>query len=181
MANELDTVLAGIGLLGQAPQSGLLPREEIPDAVYMARYLVPLEGMISEARIPTKGDALTIGYGHTGPDVVSGMTITEPEAMTLLMKDINKRLPEIRKAIPNFDSYPQDIKAALFGEWYRGSLGQSKETQKLIRQGKYLEASKEFLNNDEYRNAKKRGREGIRPRMEAAAAAIKRMGQYGSR
>jgi len=181
MANELDTVLAGMGLLSQAPQSGLLPPEEIPDAVYMARYLVPLEGMINEARIPTKGDVLTIGYGHTGPDVKPGMTIDEPKAMTLLMKDINQRLPEIRKAIPDFDSYPQDIKAALFGEWYRGSLVQSKKTQKLIKQGKYLEASKEFLNNDEYRNAKKRGREGIRPRMEAAAAAIKRMGQYGSR
>jgi lysozyme len=32
----------------------------------------------------------TIGYGHTGPDVVSGMKITQPRAETLLQKDIVK-------------------------------------------------------------------------------------------
>lgn len=30
----------------------------------------------------------TIGYGHTGPDVHEGMTITEQEANELLMKDV---------------------------------------------------------------------------------------------
>ena len=33
---------------------------------------------------------LTIGYGHTGPDVHPGMTITKQEAITLLVKDIGK-------------------------------------------------------------------------------------------
>jgi lysozyme len=32
----------------------------------------------------------TIGYGHTGPDVHSGLTITEPQADALLQSDIAK-------------------------------------------------------------------------------------------
>lgn len=31
---------------------------------------------------------LTIGYGHTGPDVTEGMTITQEQADDLLMKDL---------------------------------------------------------------------------------------------
>lgn len=31
---------------------------------------------------------LTIGYGHTGPDVKPGMTMTEPEASALLQRDL---------------------------------------------------------------------------------------------
>lgn len=34
---------------------------------------------------------LTIGYGHTGPDVVEGQTITEDEADALLRKDLSSR------------------------------------------------------------------------------------------
>ncbi len=33
------------------------------------------------------GGILTIGYGHTGPDVQEGMTITEAQARALLEKD----------------------------------------------------------------------------------------------
>ena len=35
-----------------------------------------------------QADKLTIGYGHTGPDVVEGMTITEERAEDLLREDI---------------------------------------------------------------------------------------------
>jgi lysozyme len=31
---------------------------------------------------------LTIGYGHTGPDVISNQRITEDEAEDLLLKDL---------------------------------------------------------------------------------------------
>lgn len=34
------------------------------------------------------GQVLTIGVGHTGPDVYPGMTITHLEAMQLLAKDV---------------------------------------------------------------------------------------------
>src|ERR1700723_748805 len=31
----------------------------------------------------------TIGYGHTGPDVVSGLIITQPQAQALLAQDVS--------------------------------------------------------------------------------------------
>lgn len=31
----------------------------------------------------------TIGYGHTGPDVVSGLTITQPQAQDFLAQDVS--------------------------------------------------------------------------------------------
>lgn len=37
------------------------------------------------------GHPLTIGYGHTGPDVTLGQTITEEEADALLRKDLSNR------------------------------------------------------------------------------------------
>ncbi|PRP68676.1 muraminidase, partial [Chromobacterium amazonense] len=33
---------------------------------------------------------LTIGYGHTGPDVTPGLTITQPRAVALLQQDLAK-------------------------------------------------------------------------------------------
>lgn len=69
---------------------------------------------------------------------------------------------------------PVEVQTPMFVEYFRGKLTKagSPNTVKLINQGKYKEASKEFLNSDEYRNAKARGREGIRERMEKASKAI---------
>jgi hypothetical protein len=36
---------------------------------------------------------LTIGYGHTGPDVTPGLTITQPRAVALLQQDLAKFEP----------------------------------------------------------------------------------------
>lgn len=38
----------------------------------------------------TGGDPWTIGYGHTGPDVHPGLTITQAQAEALLGQDLNK-------------------------------------------------------------------------------------------
>lgn len=43
---------------------------------------------------------LTIGYGHTGSDVKSGMTITKAKALKLLKKDISR----FEKAVSKYDS-----------------------------------------------------------------------------
>ena len=66
-----------------------------------------------------------------------------------------------------------------FYEWYRGSLVQSPRTRKLINQGKLKEAADEFLNNDEYRDAVKRKRSGIRESMENVAKALREEGTIG--
>lgn len=45
------------------------------------------EGLRLKAYLCPAGK-LTIGYGHTGPDVKTGMTITEEDANTLLSQDL---------------------------------------------------------------------------------------------
>lgn len=47
------------------------------------------EGLRLDAYVCAAG-VLTIGYGHTGPDVQPGMTITEEEADALLRADLEK-------------------------------------------------------------------------------------------
>lgn len=42
---------------------------------------------------------LTIGYGHTGPDVKQGMTITEPQADALLATDLADAGEAVEKAV----------------------------------------------------------------------------------
>lgn len=135
--------------------------------------LIEEEGFEPNAYIPTQGDKPTIGYGST-ENVRLGQTIDEPNARIRLGTDIRKRLPRIRKEIPIFSSLPVEVQTPIFVEYFRGKLTKagSPNTVKLINQGKYKEASKQFLNSDEYRNAKTRGREGIRERMEKASKAI---------
>ena len=117
----------------------------------------------------------TIGYGHYGPDVKEGMTITEEEAEKLLDKDVKLRIKEINRMLPKFNEFPVDVQVPIFSEYYRGSIGGSKNTRRLINEGKYAEAAVEFLNNKEYRDAEKLGKRGIRTRMEKVADALNRL------
>jgi lysozyme len=42
---------------------------------------------------------LTIGYGHTGTDVIAGMTIDEAEAETLLLVDLQEAVDCVNRAV----------------------------------------------------------------------------------
>ena len=116
----------------------------------------------------------TIGYGHYGDDVKQDQpSITKDQAKIILKEDIKSRLTEINNALPKFNDYSLNLKKHLLSSWFRGSLVQSPLTRKLINQGKFKEAADEFLNNDEYRNAKANKRSGIIKRMEATAKALR--------
>jgi len=58
----------------------------------------------------TGGDPWTIGYGHTGADVHPGLTITQEQAETLLLKDIQKAAADVNAKVtkditqPEFDA-----------------------------------------------------------------------------
>ena len=118
----------------------------------------------------------TIGYGHYGEDVKEGMTITDAQADKYLRQDINKRLPKITEAISGFNKMPLNVRKNILGSWFRGSLTStgSPTTIRLLNEGKYKEASKEFLNNDEYRKYKSKPgtMDGVVNRMEDTAKAI---------
>ena len=45
------------------------------------------------------GDPWTIGYGHTGSDVHSGLVITQEQAEELLMKDVQKAANDVKAKV----------------------------------------------------------------------------------
>jgi GH24 family phage-related lysozyme (muramidase) len=115
----------------------------------------------------------TIGFGHYGSDVQDGLKITERQANNILRNDIEIRLEQITNAIPNFEGFKLNDRKHLLGSWFRGGLAGSPNTIALINEGKYKEAAKEFLDNDEYRN--KKTLPGVKKRMRATAKAISRL------
>lgn len=145
----------------------------------LKKEIIEREGFVGHTYTPTPTKAgedpeLAIGFGFTA-GVKPGDKMTEAQALKRLDKEVKTRLLGIKKTIPDFDSFPQDVQVALFSSWYRGSLRGSPDTIDLINKGKYAEAAAEFLNSKEYKDAIKRGRRGIRPRMEATAAALRSM------
>ena len=136
---------------------------------------------ILKARKPVKGDPYTIGYGRTrdlkGKPITKDTKITEEEADQMLREDLGTRMKEIKRAYPDFESYPAELQLQITQSYYRGTLTpkHSPKTRRLINQGKFKEAATEFLDNEEYRTAKKKGRAGIRDRMEDVAQALRNM------
>ena len=112
----------------------------------------------------------TIGYGNYNKDVKEGDTITQQEAEVQLQQNIDERLVQIRQAIPEFDNLPLEARQNLLGSWFRGSLSGSPKTIGLINEGKWDEASQEFLNNNEYRTT---NLGGVKKRMNATANAMR--------
>jgi len=163
----LDSDEVPIGNMGKEVEAGA------SDDIYK-NYILSWEGdFFPEAKKATEDEKeLTIGYGHYGEDVKPGQTITREEADALLDKDIQKRMPAIMKAIPKFNNLSENLRKNIVSSWYRGSLSGSPKTIELINQGKFKEAAKEFLDNDEYRNAEKRKRSGIIERMNATSKAL---------
>ena len=92
----------------------------------------------------------TLGHGDYGPHIKEGDTITEEEAKPILIDNIKKRLPAVKNNIKKFDTFPLELRQAMVGSWFRGGLSGSPKTIGLINEGKFAEASKEFLRNDEY-------------------------------
>lgn len=173
---QVDTVLPEAQTFGAGkPEEKIMSetlydRPASQDMQAYKEFIKEEEGKKLKAYKPVESEEnYTIGYGHYGTDVTKDMVITDEQAEQLLEDDISKRLPVIRKAIPNFDKMPLEVRRNLLGSWFRGSLSGSPKTLRLINEGKFEEAAKEFLNNNEYRTTTLRG---VKRRMEATAQAI---------
>ena len=117
----------------------------------------------------------TIGFGHYGKDVEKDDTITEETAEELLDEDVRIRIDSLKDLLPDFDTYPDSLKDALFSEHYRGSIEDSPKTRGLINEGKFEEAAVEYLRNTEYEQAEEKGIPGIRPRMEKVSEELRKL------
>lgn len=125
------------------------------------------EGLKLEAYKPDPTEEhFTIGYGRYGAEIEEGDTITEETAEEMLDEDVRVRIDSLKEMLPEFDTYPDSLKDALFSEHYRGSIADSPKTVKLMLDYDFDEAALEYLRNKEYENAEEKGIPGIRPRME---------------
>jgi lysozyme len=86
---------------------------------------------------------LTIGYGHTGADVKTGMTITQAQAEELLKKDVARFEIGVTKLV---DTIPQNQFDALVSFAYNvGLMALEKSTLlRKLRAGDTLGAANEF-------------------------------------
>jgi len=80
---------------------------------------------------PDVGGVWTIGWGHTGPDVVRGMEITQEEADALLVKDVSKFARGVEKLLSR--SATQGQFDALISLAYNIGLGAFKDSTVLKR------------------------------------------------
>jgi len=150
-------------------RQGIMTKEEFDQA--LVDRLKKEEGFDYVAEKKFGEEFYTIGHGHYGSDVKKGQTITKEEADKLLKKDIEKRLPAVKKKIKNFDDLSSELQIEIVQSWFRGGISGSPKTIALINEGKFEEASKEFLDNNEYRTTKLRG---VKRRMKGLSDKLKK-------
>lgn len=100
-----------------------------------------------------------------------GGRITPEQADRLLARDVTKRLPQVKKLVPKFETYSPELQSQLASEQFRGMLGKSPTALKHLNSGNFAEAGKEFLNASDYRNSVKE-KTGIAARMKALSDAM---------
>lgn len=88
---------------------------------------------------------LTIGYGHTGADVVPGMTITKDQADTLLDNDLDRFEADVTTAVNMPLSQPQFN--ALVSLCYNIGIGNfnSSTLLKVLNDGRYDAVPAQFM------------------------------------
>ena len=82
---------------------------------------------------------LTIGYGHTGPDVSEGMTITGPQAVALFNADVDKFARSVEAVLAGV-SLKQKQFDALVSLAYNIGLGNLKKSTLLKKVLKHVNA-----------------------------------------
>lgn len=128
--------------------------------------MVPLimeEGFSEGRYLDTKGIP-TYGVGQTA----RYSNIPFPEVF-------NQKLQQLKNVVKDYDQLPTNVQDALIIAHYRGDWFNSPQTARLFSLGKYAEAAKEFLDNDEYRQAVIYGPVGIKKRFERVARALASM------
>jgi lysozyme len=91
-----------------------------------------------------QGGVLTIGFGHTGPDVVEGMTITDEQAGILLLDDLETAEQAVNSAVEA--PLSQHEFDALVSFVYNVGINAFKSSTllKLLNEDEYEQAADQF-------------------------------------
>ena len=170
------------------------------DLAAASELIASYEGFVEKPYRDSKGK-WTIGFGHligdgsntaykkspfytgktkmgrsgvAGQADLAGKSISRDAAKKLMMVEIaekaQKALEDDQIGGTLFDLSPP-VRHEILSSYYRGGLSGSPKAKKLIREGKLTEAATEFLDNDEYRAAKKSG-SGVATRMESLSKVL---------
>lgn len=127
-------------------------------------------GIGHNLQAPNSKETFNRAFGNEGASlhahVSKGGSLTNDQATKLFDADYDHHLQKAIKLTPNLHEHPPEVQAAIVSGTYRGHWGGSPAARNLFNQGKYKEASKELLNNNEFRreNAKTKNR-GVADRM----------------
>lgn len=94
--------------------------------------------------------------------------ITTQQAERLLRRDVEKRIPEVVKLVPKFESMSTDLQANLASEHFRGMLGQSPKALTALNDGDYEGFARNYIDAKDYRESKEAD-SGIYKRMDRLA------------
>ena len=92
----------------------------------------------------TKGPPWTIGYGHTGPEVVPGQVISEGQAIALLKADLAKFEAGVAKLAPKATDNQFAALVSFAFNCGLANLGKS-TLLKLHNSGDYAGAAKQYF------------------------------------
>jgi lysozyme len=95
----------------------------------------------------TGGDPWTIGYGHTGPEVVDGLSISQSSADELLRQDLAKFEQGVDDAIDEHAGTTDNQFGAMVSLAYNIGLGnfQKSSVIRFHNAGQYMAAANSFL------------------------------------
>lgn len=106
-------------------------------------------------------DVPTAGFGQTGEYM--GMPLDQV---------VNVFKERASKVIPGYENLPEEVKLRMFDSTYRGGITGSPKTLEHIKNGDWAAASKEFLDNNEYRRSVEE-KTGVATRMDETALVMK--------
>ncbi|XP_063423216.1 uncharacterized protein LOC134707423 [Mytilus trossulus] len=91
--------------------------------------------------------------------------ITKEQALKLFDHDITEHVNRAKSRLGDsvYNSLPPNVKSAVISAVYRGDLGP--KTANLMKAGKWQDVGVEYLNHQQYKNAKELGIIGVRTRM----------------
>ena len=108
--------------------------------------------------------------------VLSGKgSLTPQQAERLLRKDVEVRIPQVVKLVPNFEKYGSELQANLASEQFRGMLGKSPNALKALNSGDFEGFASNYIDAKDYRESKETD-SGIYKRMDRLANAARTEG-----
>lgn len=125
------------------------------------KRVVEVEGYVPHGYYDTKGK-LSFGVGQTGEHIGDDFTSSFNFHVDRAKGRIGEKL---------WESLPEHLTTELTQGEYRGDLGLSPKTIRLIKGGEFDSAATEFLNNDEYKSTKTE--QGVKDRMKAISDALR--------